>query len=100
MILAMLGARFRDIAQVIQSVIQVIFFLTPVMWMPKLLPEKYFFVMKFNPFAQFIDLVREPLMGAWPTFYTNAFVLGLTVFGIAIMLLLFMRVRHRIIYWL
>lgn len=100
MILAMLGARFRDIAQVIQSVIQVIFFLTPVMWMPKLLPAKYLFVMDFNPFAQFIELVRVPLMGAWPSFHTITFTLGLTIFGLIAMILLFARVRHRIIYWL
>lgn len=100
MILALLGSRFRDIEKVIQSVIQVIFFLTPVMWMPKLLPEKYYFVMKFNPFAQFIDLIREPLMGFWPSLYTNVFVLGITIIGLVLMMFLFTKVRHRIIYWL
>lgn len=100
MILAMLGARFRDIAQVITNVVQVVFFLTPVMWMPKLLPEKYYFLIKINPLAQFIDLIRAPLMGTWPALYTSAFTLGLTIFGMIIMLFLFTRVRHRIIYWL
>jgi lipopolysaccharide transport system permease protein len=100
-ILAILGARFRDIAQVISSLIQVIFFVTPVIWAPKFLPAKYLFLVKFNPFAQFLDLIRMPLIGAGaPDLSTYVIVLAFTFFGFFIMLYLFTRVRHRIIYWL
>jgi lipopolysaccharide transport system permease protein len=100
LILAMLGSRYRDIAPVISSLTQVIFFLTPVMWMPKILPEKYQFIVKFNPFAQFIDLIRSPLMGMWPTSYTYFIAALFISFGLCLMFYLFSRSRHRIIYWL
>lgn len=100
MLLGMLGARFRDITQVVASFIQVIFFVTPIMWIPRVLPEKYQFISKFNPFAQFIDLVRGPLLGLLPTCFDYLFVLGFTLLGMILMLVMFCRTRHRIIYWL
>lgn len=99
-ILSMLGARFRDIGPVIISSIQVVFFVTPVLWMPKVLPEKYSFVIKYNPFAQFLDLVRAPLIGTWPSVYTLLMTAGFTVLGLTLMVLLFKRTKDRIIYWL
>jgi len=99
-ILAMLGARFRDIAQVITSLLQVIFFLTPVMWMQRNLPEKFYFIVKLNPFALFLDLIRSPLMGVWPNAYTYLVTLGILLVGVVLMLMLFSRSRHRIVYWL
>jgi lipopolysaccharide transport system permease protein len=99
-ILAIIGARFRDIVQVVASLIQVIFFLTPIMWMPEALPGRYYFAVKFNPFAQFIDLVRFGLIGKWPTLYDYQVTLGVLLLGIILMIFLFRRVRHRIIYWL
>lgn len=96
-ILGMLGARYRDIAQVIVSLMQVIFFLTPIMWIPT---AKMYFVVKINPFAQYIDLIRSPLMGVWPSSYAYLVTTGLTLFGLVLMLLMFSRSRHRIVYWL
>jgi lipopolysaccharide transport system permease protein len=99
-ILAMLGARFRDIAQIIMSLMQVVFFVTPVMWMARVLPPQYQFIVKFNPFAQYIDLVRAPLLGNWPSFYSYVVTVGLTIIGLILMLFIYYRGRHRIVYWL
>lgn len=99
-ILSILGARFRDINQIIVSVVQVIFFLTPVMWPTRQLPDKYLFVVKFNPFAQFIEIVRAPLIGEHLTLYPYMVVGTITVIGIGFMLGLYSKIRHRIIYWL
>lgn len=99
-ILSMLGARYRDIAQVIVSFMQVIFFLTPIMWMAKSLPDKMQYVVKINPFAQYIDLIRSPLLGVWPSLYSYAITLILTILGFILMLFMFSRSRHRIVYWL
>ncbi len=35
-ILAMIGSRFRDVSQIIKSLVQVVFFVTPVMWSPSI----------------------------------------------------------------
>ncbi len=63
--LSILGARFRDVGPTIQALIQVVFFITPITWFPKLLPASSW-VVKANPFVYFLDLTRSPLLGYSP----------------------------------
>ena len=63
--LSIVGARFRDLAQITQSILQVVFFITPIFWFPRLLAEGSW-VIAANPVAYFIDLVRSPLLGHAP----------------------------------
>jgi lipopolysaccharide transport system permease protein len=63
--LSIVGARFRDLSQITQSILQVVFFITPIFWFPRLL-EKGNWVIAINPAAYFIDLVRSPLLGHAP----------------------------------
>jgi len=97
--LGMLGARFRDINQLVASVIQVFFFLTPIIWDPQTLAERYHFIVKINPFAQFVNLVRAPLLGTLPTAYDYTITISIALIGIVFMFCIFARARHRIIYW-
>ncbi len=99
-ILAMLGARYRDISQIIKSLIQVIFFITPIMWNPAILPaqDRYFVIA--NPFYSFIELIRAPLLGQAPTALNWIITLTLSFIGMLIGAQLFSRYRARIIYWL
>jgi lipopolysaccharide transport system permease protein len=55
-------ARFRDVPLVVQSAMQVIFFLTPIFWMPSAVSHRPMF-MHANPFYHLIELVRAPLLG-------------------------------------
>ena len=66
MVLGPLCARFRDVPQAVQSVMQVIFFLTPIFWMPSAVEGRAVFT-DANPFYHFIELVRAPLLGGAPT---------------------------------
>ncbi|QLH42735.1 MAG: ABC transporter permease [Coxiellaceae bacterium] len=100
MLLAMLGARYRDVSQIIVSLMQVSFFLTPIMWSPAILPERFQFIVAINPFAQYIELLRAPLMGTMPSLHAIIFTLSLALVGLVLMLYVFNKCRHRIIYWL
>ncbi|MEN9450446.1 MAG: lipopolysaccharide transport system permease protein [Pseudomonadota bacterium] len=99
-ILALLGTRFRDIPILVASLIQVVFFLTPIMWSPSILPERYHFIINYNPFAQFMELFRNPLLGTLPSSYSLATTLGLTIIGLLGAFIIFDRYRSRIAYWL
>lgn len=55
--------RFRDIPLVVQSGMQIIFFLTPIFWMPTAVSHRPMFTVA-NPFFHLIELVRAPLLGA------------------------------------
>ena len=98
--LAMLGARYRDILQLVQSLLQIIFYLTPIMWMPHMLPERFTFVIALNPFYHLIQLIRGPLTGEIPTALTYGYSLGLLGIGGAMMFFLLSRSRHRIAFWI
>jgi lipopolysaccharide transport system permease protein len=100
LILGMIGARYRDIAQIIKSLIQVAFFLTPVMWNPDILPAKDWYVVTFNPFYAFIELIRKPLLGMQPSTTTIEMAAGLTLFGAIVCFSMFSKYRSRIVYWL
>lgn len=98
--LAMLGARFRDISQIVKSLIQVVFFLTPVMWKPDVLSANKKFIVLFNPFSSFIQIIRAPLIGTLPALHDLLMVLFMTILGALICYYLFVRYRARIVYWL
>lgn len=97
---AIIGARYRDISQVIKSLVQVTFFVTPVMWNLDTLPQKYHYIIYWNPFFSFLELIRQPLRGQAPDLLNLYIVFFVTCIGATFCYLLFNRYRSRIIYWL
>ncbi len=63
--LSIIGARFRDVARITESLVQILFFITPIVWMPRLVPADSW-VAVANPFAYYLDLTRSPLLGQMP----------------------------------
>jgi ABC-type polysaccharide/polyol phosphate export permease len=81
--LSIIGARFRDVGQINQSLIQVLFFLSPIMWFPRLVPADSL-ILRLNPIAYFLDLIRSPLLGSAPSLSSwGAAVATLIVFSCA-----------------
>src|SRR5262249_29703418 len=64
--IGMTSARFRDVPQLINSVVQIVFFLTPIFWKPELLRERAF-IAEYNPFFHLLEIVRGPLLGHAPS---------------------------------
>jgi lipopolysaccharide transport system permease protein len=100
LVLAMIGGRYRDISQIIKSFIQVVFFVTPIMWKPDVLPPAKRFIANWNPMYCLIEMIRAPLIGYLPTVTTFVIVALVTVFGLLACSYLFVSRRARIIYWL
>ncbi|MCD6038629.1 MAG: hypothetical protein K0S27_29 [Gammaproteobacteria bacterium] len=100
LILSMVGARYRDIVQIVKSLIQVTFFLTPIMWNPNLLPEKDRDIILLNPFYSFVELIRAPLLGMQPKWSTFFIVALITLIGLILCIKMFSKYRARIVYWL
>lgn len=63
--LSLLGGRFRDVSPIVQSIVQILFFITPILWFPRLLPATSWIVVA-NPFAYFLDIIRSPILGQQP----------------------------------
>jgi lipopolysaccharide transport system permease protein len=97
--IGMVSARFRDIPQVINSVVQILFFLTPVFWKPDSL-KGHAYITEYNPFFHLLQIVRGPLLGELPTAANYIVVLFITILNAALALYLFSRFRGRIAYWI
>ncbi len=98
LLLGLLSARFRDIPQIIASVIQVTFFLTPIIWQADMLPERAI-VLSWNPFYHYLELVRAPLLGELPSFFNWVAVLLMTGTGWLLTIIIYAKYRWRIAYW-
>ena len=66
-LLGAVAARFRDIPMIVTSVMQISFFVTPVMWQAQQLTERAQLVVHWNPLAAFLELLRAPLLGHVPS---------------------------------
>lgn len=101
LVLGVLCTRYRDLAQMVGSVLQVLFYLTPVMWMPGLLPERAgLFLLSLNPFYHWFETVRGPLLGHVPSTTSWLVCASMVLAGWLVALLFFGRHRSRIAYWL
>jgi len=96
--LAVLSARYRDIPQVVASLLQVIFFVTPVFWSAQTLPHRPTFIL-LNPIYHFLEIVRTPLLGGQPNLTSWAVVLACAVVGSTGTVLLYRRAYPRVAYW-
>jgi lipopolysaccharide transport system permease protein len=99
LILGMLSARYRDVPQMIMSIMQIAFFISPIMWSPKLVPERAF-IIDYNPIYHFLELVRGPLLGGMPDGWSFVMTLGTMAVLWAIAFSLLVSFRNRITYWL
>jgi len=53
---------FRDLVQIINVILQFGFWLTPIFWSTRMIPEKYNFLLKLNPFYYIIQGYRDSLI--------------------------------------
>jgi ABC-type polysaccharide/polyol phosphate export permease len=53
---------FRDLMHIIPSILQALYFLTPILYAPSMIPEKYQSYIYWNPLYYYIETFRAPLM--------------------------------------
>jgi ABC-type polysaccharide/polyol phosphate export permease len=99
LITAIASARYRDVPQVVISVMQFAMVKTPVFWRPEQL-SRGLFVLTFNPFYYMLDIVRAPLLGipvdprSWGVLSVMAILGWLLAFS------LFAITRRRVVHFL
>ena len=94
----MVSARFRDVPPIVASVVQVVFFMTPVMWPVQALGANAWWV-ELNPFFVAIDVLRSPLLGQPTAPHSWAILMIITAFAGAASFAFFARFRSRIAFW-
>jgi ABC-type polysaccharide/polyol phosphate export permease len=99
-VLGIICTRFRDIAQIVDVMIHLVFFFTPIVWMKKTLPGDCSWVTDYNPFYHVIEVIRAPLLGHAPDPMLWIYVSGYVVVSGVIAVFFIRRFRDRVTYWL
>jgi len=104
LLFGIVSTRFRDIPQVINSLIQLAFYMTPIVWNPDTFlnqPNRQWahLVFQLNPLYHFVQIMRAPLIGQLVSPVSWAVVGGITIVGWALALLAMRNYRARVSYW-
>lgn len=98
-LLSLANLRYRDTHLAVMSALQIVPFITPIFWNRGML-EKHRWIADVNPFYHMIEVVRAPITGQYPSGFSWMAV-SIMASGLPLMAcLLFVRYRHRIIFWL
>lgn len=98
LLLGMVCARFRDMPQIVTNIMQLFFFLSPILWKPELLGDNARWL-PLNPFYALMEPVRGPLLTGEVSMATWAAALGYTTVGCAVAFAFFVRFRGRLAFW-
>ena len=94
-----LCARYRDVNQVVVSVLQMAMFLTPVFWYPEGDAARSRLV-AWNPCVALLDVVRQPLLGEAVAPRSWAIAAGTFAALLVLATMLVARCRQRVVYWI
>lgn len=97
--LSIVATRFRDIIHLIRTGMGIMFFVTPILWIPSTMGPKFELFALYNPFAHMIGIVRDPLVYGTSNPISWAVCIGFAVIGWCVSLILFARYRNRIMFW-
>ena len=106
LLFGIVSTRFRDLQPVLQSIVQLAFFLTPIVWIyedlansaNRAIAERARLV-ELNPLMHFVEVVRRPLLGQEQQWRHWVVVLAITVVGWLVTVYVVRRYRSRVAYW-
>ena len=94
-----LCTRFRDIPQLVASVLQLLFFITPIMWLPGSLSNHHWIV-DYNPLFSVIEVIRAPLLNQVPELRQWLIAAGCALVSLLCGTVFYDRFGFRVPYWL
>jgi ABC-type polysaccharide/polyol phosphate export permease len=100
LIVAIPSTRFRDINQTVLFATQILFFLTPIFWVPATSAKPLKLVAQYSPFAHLLELIRQPLLGHAPTLLNWEFGISTLVVQLVIVTVLLAMFRKRVVFWI
>jgi ABC-type polysaccharide/polyol phosphate export permease len=99
MLVALVSARFRDVPQIVSSLLQFIFFMSPIFWIvPPALEHS--FVVAENPFFFAVQAVRAPLLDGTAPLHELAYLALTGVIGWIVAILFYNQTRRRVVHYL
>jgi ABC-type polysaccharide/polyol phosphate export permease len=97
-LLAVAGARYKDVIQIVGSALNFLVIFTPLYWIPDLIKNNRI-LLDANPLYHLIEVVRDPFLGKDATMTNYVVTLVLVVVGWGVTAFVFNGARKRIAFW-
>ena len=99
-LLGLVAARFQDIGHLVTSIVRLMIFVTPILWVREGLEGARALAADPNPLTHYVEIFRAPLLGEMPrsTSWLVVVVLTVAVWGVVAMVAA--AFRRRLPYWL
>jgi len=96
-----IGVRYRDLSQIVMSLMSILFLATPIIWMPGAGGRGGVMgaFLSYNPFFHFLELVRAPLLGNPIAPLSWIVVISFTIGGFLLAILFHKRFARNIPLW-
>ena len=100
-VFGIIGARYRDLSEIVQAIMRIAFLATPIIWMPGEGGRSGIMdvFLNFNPFYHFLEIVRAPLLGNAIAPLSWLVVLSITALGFALAQLMYARFARLVPLW-
>ncbi|WP_407924179.1 galactan export ABC transporter permease subunit Wzm/RfbD [Corynebacterium occultum] len=105
MFFGIVATRYRDVSPLLEAGTQLLFYVTPIVWMTSTLQENVAELgsrarlAELNPLYHYLEIVRAPMIGADLPAYHWWVVIGFTVAGLCLAMLAMKQWRFRVSYW-
>lgn len=105
MFFGIVATRFRDVTPLLEALTQLLFYVTPIVWMTNTLKDQGGAVAsrariaEINPLYHYMEIVRAPMIGEPVAGYHWLIVIACTLVGIFVAGLAMRQWRFRVSYW-
>lgn len=96
--ISIICVRYRDMPPVVGMIVQFLFFISPIIWMPERVRAGHWALI-LNPFTYILSIARDPLLSrpvdpvAWPI------AIGAMVVSVILAAAIYIRYRRRVVFW-
>ncbi|WP_311775642.1 galactan export ABC transporter permease subunit Wzm/RfbD [Corynebacterium testudinoris] len=105
MFFGIVATRYRDVAPLLEALVQLLFYITPIVWTTQTLKEQggdvaqRALLAEINPLFHYLEIIRAPMIGQPIAAYHWWIVLACTAIGLVLALLAMKQWRFRVSYW-
>jgi lipopolysaccharide transport system permease protein len=97
-IISMVCVRYRDVPPLVSALLQLLFFISPIIWLPSHIRGGALIV-ALNPIAYLLKITRDPIMGNTLDLMDWIGAVGCVAPLTAAMIYVYTRYRSRVVYW-
>ncbi|RNE48282.1 sugar ABC transporter permease [Corynebacterium alimapuense] len=105
MFFGIVATRYRDVAPLLEAMVQLLFYVTPIVWTTQTLKEQggdiaqRALLAEINPLFHYLEIIRAPMIGEPIAAYHWWIVLACTAVGLTLALVAMKQWRSRVSYW-